>query len=66
MYFNETHDAFRASIKKFVDKEINPHMDEWEEKTAPLHELFKKMGDLGFLGIRYDPKYGGGGLDYWF
>jgi citronellyl-CoA dehydrogenase len=66
MYFNETHDAFRASIKKFVDKEINPHMNEWEEKTAPLHQLFKKMGDLGFLGIRYDPKYGGGGLDYWF
>jgi citronellyl-CoA dehydrogenase len=66
MYFNETHDAFRASIKKFVDKEINPHMTEWEEKTAPLHQLFKKMGDLGFLGIRYDPKYGGGGLDYWF
>jgi len=66
MYFNETHDAFRASIKKFVDKQINPHMDEWEEKTAPLHDLFKKMGDLGFLGIRYDPKYGGQGLDYWF
>jgi citronellyl-CoA dehydrogenase len=66
MYFNETHDAFRASIKKFVDKEINPHMSEWEKTTAPLHELFKKMGDLGFLGIRYDPKYGGGGLDYWF
>jgi len=66
MYFNETHDAFRASIKKFVDKEINPHMNEWEKTTAPLHELFKKMGDLGFLGIRYDPKYGGGGLDYWF
>jgi len=66
MYFNETHDAFRASIKKFVDKEINPHMNEWEKTTAPLHELFKKMGDLGFLGVRYDPKYGGGGLDYWF
>ncbi|MBN1690177.1 MAG: acyl-CoA dehydrogenase family protein [Dehalococcoidia bacterium] len=66
MYFNETHEAFRASVKKFVDKEINPHMDEWEEKTAPLHDLFKKMGDLGFLGVRYDPKYGGGGLDYWF
>ncbi len=66
MYFNETHDAFRTAVKKFVDKEINPNMNEWEEKTVPLHDLFKKMGDLGFLGIRYDPKYGGGGLDYWF
>jgi len=66
VYFNETHDAFRTAVKKFVDKEINPNMNEWEEKTVPLHDLFKKMGDLGFLGIRYDPKYGGGGLDYWF
>jgi citronellyl-CoA dehydrogenase len=66
MYFNETHIAFRDSIKRFIDKEINPHMDEWEETVAPLHDLFKKMGNLGFLGIRYDPKYGGQGLDYWF
>ncbi|MCU0576383.1 MAG: acyl-CoA dehydrogenase family protein [Desulfobacterota bacterium] len=66
MYFDETHEAFRASVKKFVDKEINPHMDEWEETTVPLHDLFKKMGALGFLGIRYDPKYGGQGLDYWY
>ena len=66
MYFNETHEAFRASVKRFVDKEINPQMDEWEEKTVPLHELFRKMGDLGFLVIRYDPRYGGQGLDYWF
>ena len=42
-------------------------MDEWEEQgIAPLHDLFKKMGDLGFLGIRFDPKYGGQGLDYWY
>ncbi|MGO9147134.1 MAG: acyl-CoA dehydrogenase family protein [Desulfomonilia bacterium] len=66
MYFDDTHEAFRASIKKFVDKEINPFMDEWEEKTVPLHDLFKKMGDLGFLGIRYDTRYGGLGLDYWY
>ena len=66
MYFDDTHEAFRASIKKFVDKEINPFMDEWEGKTVPLHDLFKKMGDLGFLGIRYDTRYGGLGLDYWY
>jgi len=53
-------------VKRFIDKEINPYIDEWEEKTVPLHDLFKKMGDLGFLGIRYDPKYGGQGLDYWY
>jgi citronellyl-CoA dehydrogenase len=57
----------RKAVREFVDKEINPNMDEWEEKgQAPLHDLFKKMGDLGFLGIRYDPQYGGQGLDYWY
>lgn len=67
IYFNKDHDMVRRSVREFVDKEINPYMDEWEEKgEAPLHELFKKMGDLGFLGIRYDTAYGGQGLDYWY
>ena len=66
MYFSEEHNALRNTVKRFVDKEINPNIDEWEEETAPLHELFKKMGALGLLGITYDEKYGGQGLDYWF
>jgi citronellyl-CoA dehydrogenase len=67
MYFNDDHQALRAMVRKFVDQEINPHMDQWEKDGgAPLHDLFKKMGDLGLLGIRYDDKYGGQGLDYWF
>ncbi len=66
MYFNEEHNALRNLVRKFVDKEVNPNIDKWEEETVPLHELFKKMGDLGLLGITYDQKYGGQGLDYWF
>jgi len=67
VYFNKEHEMIRKAVREFVDKEINPHIEEWEEqKIAPLHDLFKKMGDLGFLGIRYDPKYGGQGLDYWY
>lgn len=67
MYFNEDHEALRAMAGKFVEKEINPNVDEWEEKgDTPLHELLKKMGDLGLLGVRYDSKYGGQGLDGWF
>ncbi len=67
IYFTKDHDMVRRAVKEFVDREINPYMDEWEEQgIAPLHDLFKKMGDLGFLGIRYDPKYGGQGLDYWY
>ena len=67
IYFTKDHEMVRRAVRDFVKKEINPHMDEWEGKgEAPLHDLFKKMGDLGFLGIRYDPKYGGQGLDYWY
>lgn len=67
MYFNREHELVRKAVRDFVKKEINPHVDEWEEAgMTPLHDLFKKMGDLGFLGIRFDEKYGGEGLDYWY
>ncbi len=67
LYFNKDHEMVRHAVRDFVNKEINPHVDEWEEAgIAPLKKLFKKMGKLGFLGIRYDPKYGGQGLDYWY
>ena len=67
LYFDKDHEQVRKAIRDFVNKRINPFVDEWEEAgTAPLHELFREMGQLGFLGIRYDPKYGGEGLDYWY
>ena len=67
IYFNRDHDLVRKSVREFVNKEINPHVDAWEEAgMIPLHELFKKMGKLGFLGIRYDESCGGEGLDYWY
>lgn len=56
----------RQAVRDFVNREINPHVDEWEESGCiPLHDLFKKMGDLGFLGIRYETKYGGQNMDFW-
>jgi citronellyl-CoA dehydrogenase len=66
LYFNEDHEMLRRTVRDFVEKEINPHVDEWEKTTAPLHEIFGKLGSLGLLGIRYDPEYGGQGLDYWY
>ena len=52
LYFTKEHEQVRKSIRDFVKKEINPYVDEWEEQgITPLHDLFKKMGDLGFLGI---------------
>ncbi len=67
LYFNPEHEQVRKAVRDFVNKRINPFVDEWEEKgIAPLHELFREMGELVFLGIRYDQKYGGEGLDYWY
>jgi citronellyl-CoA dehydrogenase len=65
--FTKAHDLFRESVRQFVDQEINPFMDEWEEaEMFPAHELFKKAGDLGFLGLSYPEEYGGTGADYWY
>ncbi|MBI9092764.1 MAG: acyl-CoA dehydrogenase family protein [Desulfobacterium sp.] len=67
VYFTKDHQLVRTAVADFIKKEINPHVDQWEEAgVTPLHDIFKKMGELGFLGIRYDSKYGGEGLDYWY
>lgn len=58
-YFDETHHALRDSIKRFVDKEILPHIDDWEEQNTFPREIYKMAGDAGFLGIGFDEKYGG-------
>lgn len=66
IYFTKKHEMVRRAVSDFVKKELNPNVDQWEaDGIAPLREIFKKMGELGFLGIRYDPAYGGQGLDYW-
>jgi len=65
MEFTQEHEGIRRNVKKFIDSEINPHVDEWEEAGIfPAHDLFKKMGDQGYLGINKPAKYGGMGLDY--
>ncbi|MCP4021765.1 MAG: acyl-CoA dehydrogenase [Desulfobacteraceae bacterium] len=67
LYFSKDHQLVRRAVADFIKKEINPYIDQWEEEgLTPLHDLFKKMGELGFLGLRYDTKYGGEGLDYWY
>ena len=63
MYFSEAHEELRLHISKFLEKEVRPHLEEWEEKTFP-DSIFKRFGELGFLGLRYPPEYGGQGGDY--
>jgi len=63
--FSPEHEELRRSLQKFIAAEINPHVDEWEAAGAfPAHALFKKLGDLGFLGLNKPVEYGGQGLDY--
>ena len=65
MKFTQEHQMFRQSVRKFVENEINPYVDAWEAaEEFPSHDLFKKMGNLGFLGASYPEEYGGLGLDY--
>jgi len=65
MKFTEEHLQLRRTVRDFVEKEINPHIDAWEKAGAfPAHELFKKAGRLGLLGINKPEQYGGQGLDY--
>ncbi|WP_394781720.1 acyl-CoA dehydrogenase family protein [Undibacterium sp.] len=65
MQFTHEHQELQRSLKRFIDTEINPHVDKWEEaEIFPAKELFKKMGDLGFLGLCKPVEYGGLGLDY--
>ncbi|MDP6705109.1 MAG: acyl-CoA dehydrogenase family protein [Alphaproteobacteria bacterium] len=59
------HEELRRTTRKFIEAEINPHVDEWEEAGIfPAHELFKKLGDAGLLGINKPERFGGMGLDY--
>ena len=65
MLFTPDHDEVRRSLQKFIASEINPHVDEWEKADIfPAHELFKKLGNLGFLGLNKPEAFGGQGLDY--
>ena len=65
MELTQEHEGIRRNVKKFIDAEINPNVDAWEAAGIfPAHELFKKMGDQGYLGINKPTKYGGMGLDY--
>jgi len=65
--FTAEHAMFRKSVRAFIDKEITPHVDEWEHAELwDAHGVLKKMGDLGFLGLSYSSEFGGAEADIWF
>jgi len=62
--FTDEHEQLRESIRKFAQKELAPHAAEWEETTFP-DSVFRRMGELGFLGLDKPEEYGGQGGDYY-
>jgi alkylation response protein AidB-like acyl-CoA dehydrogenase len=65
MQFTHEHREIQNTLKRLIDEDINPHVDEWEEAGIfPAHEVFKKLGNLGLLGLTKPEAYGGAGLDY--
>jgi citronellyl-CoA dehydrogenase len=63
--FTDEHEQFRAMVRSYVEKEINPRVPEWEAtEQMPLHEVFAEMASLGLLGLEYEPEYGGQGASH--
>jgi acyl-CoA dehydrogenase len=59
LFYNEEHDAFRTQVRKFVEREISPHIEAWEEAGAFPRELYAKAGELGLLGLGFPEEHGG-------
>jgi len=65
MQLTHEHEELRRTFRRVIDEEINPHVNEWEAaEIFPAHEVFKKLGSLGLLGVTKPVEYGGLGLDY--
>jgi len=62
--FSDQHDMFRQAVRSFIEKEVEPHIEEWEQAGQIPKSIWPRMGELGFLGVEYDEKYGGGGADF--
>jgi acyl-CoA dehydrogenase len=62
-YFGEEHAMLRDQLRRFVEEEVKPHADAWEEQGFVPREVLARMGELGFLGIRYPAEYGGAEMD---
>ena len=65
MQYTHEHLEVQKTLKRFIDAEINPHVEEWEAaEIFPAHQVFKGLGKLGLLGLTKPEEFGGSGLDY--
>merc|ERR1711973_414330 len=64
-YYEEEQRSMQKTVRKIIDEDINPYIDQWEAEGAyPAHQVFKKLGDAGLLGVNKPVEYGGMGLDF--
>ena len=66
IYFTEEHQMFRESLRDFLNKEVVPHIEKWEQTGTIERFIWKKFGEMGFFGIRYPEAYGGMNLDLFY
>lgn len=66
MYFTEEHDFFRKSFRDFLEKEVAPHIEKWEETGHIERFIWEKFGEMGYFGINYPEAYGGMDLDLFY
>lgn len=66
MYFTEEHNAFRASFKDFLQKEVVPYIDKWEKTGTIERFIWKKFGEMGYFGLSTPEEYGGLDLDLFY
>ena len=66
MYFTEEHEAFRASFKEFLQKEVVPHIEKWEKTGTIERFIWKKFGEMGYFGLNTPEEFGGLSLDLFY
>jgi len=65
-HFTEEHNLFRQGLRDFLDREVQPNIDQWEEDRRIPKELWSMFGEMGYLGLNYPEKYGGMDADFFF
>ncbi|MBM3933111.1 MAG: acyl-CoA dehydrogenase [SAR202 cluster bacterium] len=65
MYFTDEHELFRKTVRRFVQEELTPNVARWEEDGLVPRQVFRRMGEMGFLGVEYPVEYGGSEADFW-
>ncbi len=66
MYFTPNHHLFRQSLRDFLQREVMPHINQWEEDGELPRSIYQKFGEMGYFGLMQPEKYGGLDLDIWY